>query len=187
MKKVNNKMTYILNDIISKSNNISLAENIPHLLDDQLKSSKKLSKNYLKYFTKNTNRLVVLRKLNNVKFIDDSYAINNYALCYALEMTNDPIIWISLDNSNIYLSKYLTENIEKKVKIWINISKNNDIHNSIYAYLVPEFYTVKNLSQAIKLAYAFADPGDNILFAPNKSNIISKTYSNKFKNIVNEL
>jgi len=112
MKKVNNKMTYILNDIISKSNNISLAENIPHLLDDQLKSSKKLSKNYLKYFTKNTNRLVVLRKLNNVKFIDDSYAINNYA---------------------------------------------------------------------------FADPGDNILFAPNKSNIISKTYSNKFKKIVNEL
>jgi UDP-N-acetylmuramoylalanine-D-glutamate ligase len=83
-----NKLIYLLNDNILKPNNISLAENIPHLLDDQLKTVKKPSSSYLKYFTNNYKRLNLIREINNVKFVDDSYATNNYALFYSLEKIN---------------------------------------------------------------------------------------------------
>ncbi len=182
-----NNLIYLLNDNILKPNNISLAENIPHLLDDQLKTVKKSSSSYLKYFTNNYKRLNLIREINNVNFVDDSYATNNYALFYSLEKINNPIIWISLDNKNNYFSNALANIIQKKIKIWITITKNKTVYNSEYAYLVPEFYSVKNLSEATRLSFAFSDPYDTILFVPNKSNINSKLYSNKFKKIVYEL
>jgi len=180
-------LIYLLNDNIQKPINISLAENIPNLINDQLKNVKKPSNSYLKYFTNNYKRLIEIREINNVKFIDDSFATNNYSLFYSLEKINNPIIWISLDKPNNYINNSLAEIIQKKIKIWITITKNKKVFNSDYSYLVPEFYSVKNLSAAVRLSFAFADPNDIILLAPNKSNINSKLYSNKFKNIVNEL
>ena len=107
-------LIYLLNDNIQKPINISLAENIPNLINDQLKNVKKPSNSYLKYFTNNYKRLIEIREINNVKFIDDSFATNNYSLFYSLEKINNPIIWISLDKPNNYISNSLAEIIQKK-------------------------------------------------------------------------
>ena len=112
-------LIYLLNDNIQKPINISLAENIPNLINDQLKNVKKSSNSYLKYFTNNYQRSIEIREINNVKFIDDSFATNNYSLFYSLEKINNPIIWISLDKQTNYISNSLAEIIQKKIKIWI--------------------------------------------------------------------
>ena len=134
------------------------------------------------------HRLEFVGKVAGVNFINDSKATNCNSVYYALESTNNPIIWIcgGIDKGNDY--SILTDLVDKKVKAIIFLGKNSNKIISQFNNSVETIIETVNMENAVKSAFRLADAGDTVLLSPACSSFdLFKNYEDRgrsFKNCV---
>ena len=106
-----------------------------------------------------------VKTINGIRFINDSKATNVAAVKAALESLSDPILLImgGYDKGNSY--QPLVECVQSKVKELILLGSHTGIiRNALAAYVVTR--DAGTMSDAVKLAYSYAVPGDVVLLSP---------------------
>lgn len=111
------------------------------------------------------HRMEILPTIRGVKFVNDSRATNVNSAWFALEETVGPIIWIAggMDRGNDYGPLLLL--VKKKVKAIVTLGLcNDDLQQAFSGNLVTVNMT--NITDAVRVAYAMAVPGDTVLLSP---------------------
>ena len=106
-----------------------------------------------------------VKTINGIRFINDSKATNVAAVKAALESLSDPILLImgGYDKGNNY--QPLVECVQSRVKELILLgSHTRIIRNALAAHVVTR--DAGTMSDAVKLAYSHAVPGDIVLLSP---------------------
>lgn len=112
------------------------------------------------------HRLEPVFKVRGVQYINDSKATNVNSVWYALECMTGPVVWIAggQDKGNDYTELY--ELVKEKVKAIICLGADNTKLHNTFAEMVPTMVDADSASQAVKLAYELAVPGDVVLLSP---------------------
>ena len=88
------------------------------------------------------------------------------ATYYALESMEAPTVWIvgGQDKGNNYseLYPYVNEKVKAIICLGIDNSKIIDAFNGMVDIMVETQF----MSEAVKIAYKIAEPGDNVLLSP---------------------
>ena len=129
----------------------------------------------------------VVANIKGVKYIDDSKSITPNSTWFTFETIGNPIIWILEieDEAANFLS--LTNSVKEKVHTLIVVGGRNNSLSKIFSGLT-NLIQVNNLSDAVKMAYYFANEPDVVLYSPAngcEENIEDK--ANRFLQLVNEL
>ncbi|MCX5700912.1 MAG: UDP-N-acetylmuramoyl-L-alanine--D-glutamate ligase [Candidatus Omnitrophica bacterium] len=155
-----------------------------------LKIDKSLALKVFNEFKGVEHRMEEVRKLNGVRFINDSKSTTTAATLWALSNLSEPLILIcgGREKGNDYIR--VLELAAKKVKKAILIGEAKDkIKNAFSGRINIE--EALSLKEAVKKAYALALPGDCILFSPMcKSFDMFTDYEERgrvFKSLVSEL
>lgn len=155
-----------------------------------LKIDKSLALEVFNEFKGVEHRMEEVRKLNGVRFINDSKSTTTAATVWALTSLSQPLILIcgGREKSNDY--SQVLELAAKKVKKAILIGEAKDkIKNAFSGKINIE--EALSLKEAVKKAHALALPGDCILFSPMcKSFDMFTDYEERgrvFKSLVSEL
>ena len=159
--------------IIMPSNNLALegkhnvknamaASTVAHLL----KIRKQTIRESLENFQGVEHRLENVLKINKVQYINDSKATNVNATYYALESMETPTVWIvgGTDKGNEY--KELYQFINEKVKAIICLGVDNTKLLESFGGMVDVITETQSMSEAVKMAYKLANPGDSVLLSP---------------------
>lgn len=159
--------------IIMPSNNLALegkhnvknamaASTVAHLL----KIRKQTIRESLENFQGVEHRLENVLKINKVQYINDSKATNVNATYYALESMETPTVWIvgGTDKGNEY--KELYQFINEKVKAIICLGADNTKLLESFGGMVDVITETQSMSEAVKMAYKLANPGDSVLLSP---------------------
>lgn len=159
--------------IIMPSNNLALegkhnvknamaASTVAHLL----KIRKQTIRESLENFQGVEHRLENVLKINKVQYINDSKATNVNATYYALESMETPTVWIvgGTDKGNEY--KELYQFINEKVKAIICLGVDNTKLLENFGGMVDVITETQSMSEAVKMAYKLANPGDSVLLSP---------------------
>ncbi|MBQ0770111.1 MAG: UDP-N-acetylmuramoyl-L-alanine--D-glutamate ligase [Bizionia sp.] len=159
--------------IIMPSNNLTLegkhnvknamaASTVAHLL----KIRKQTIRESLENFQGVEHRLEHVLKINKVQYINDSKATNVNATYYALESMETPTVWIvgGTDKGNEY--KELYQFINEKVKAIICLGVDNAKLLESFGGMVDVITETQSMSEAVKMAYKLANPGDSVLLSP---------------------
>lgn len=173
LDKENIKITIHNNQIIMPVKDISLqgnhniknamaASTVAHLL----KIRKQTIRESLENFQGVEHRLEQVLKINKVNYINDSKATNVNATYYALESMDAPTVWIvgGQDKGNDYreLYPFVNEKVKAIICLGVDNSKIIDAFNGMVDVMVETQY----MSEAVKIAYKIAEPGDNVLLSP---------------------
>ena len=112
------------------------------------------------------HRLQLVRRLNDVQFIDDSKATNVEAAWYALDGIKRPIVWIAggTDKGNDYAS--LKPLAEQKVKALICLGVDNAKLRTAFEGVVPHLEETQSMATAVQRAAALAQAGEVVLLSP---------------------
>jgi UDP-N-acetylmuramoylalanine--D-glutamate ligase len=151
----------------------------PHLIQQGLLS-----------FENDPHRLEKVKWINNVLFINDSKGTNVNAVYYALEAMDKPVVWLAggLDKGNDY--REILPLISSRVKALIAIGADNKPLRKAFKNLLP-FYEIANMNEAVKEAFALAQPDGVVLLSPACASFdLYKNYEdrgNQFRNAVNAL
>ncbi len=129
----------------------------------------------------------VVANIKGVKYIDDSKSITPNSTWFTFETIGNPIIWILEieDETANFLS--LANSVKEKVHTLIVVGGRNNSLSKIFSGLT-NLIQVNNLSDAVKMAYYFANEPDVVLYSPAngcEENIEDK--ANRFLQLVNEL
>ena len=142
--------------------NAMAASTVAHLL----KIRKQTIRESLENFQGVEHRLEHVLKINKVQYINDSKATNVNATYYALESMEAPTVWIvgGQDKGNNYseLYPYVNEKVKAIICLGIDNSKIIDAFNGMVDIMVETQF----MSEAVKIAYKIAEPGDNVLLSP---------------------
>ncbi|WP_242117656.1 UDP-N-acetylmuramoyl-L-alanine--D-glutamate ligase [Aestuariivivens sediminicola] len=142
--------------------NAMAASTVAHLL----KIRKQTIRESLENFQGVEHRLEHVLKINKVHYINDSKATNVNATYYALESMEAPTVWIvgGQDKGNNYseLYPYVNEKVKAIICLGIDNSKIIDAFNGMVDIMVETQF----MSEAVKIAYKIAEPGDNVLLSP---------------------
>ena len=160
-------------DIIMSTTNLALegkhniknamaASTVAHLL----KIRKATIRESLEGFQGAEHRLEQVLTINKVKYVNDSKATNVNAAYYALESMNTPTVWIvgGVDKGNDYSS--LFPFINEKVKAIICLGKDNESLFDAFGNMVDVIVETQFMSEAVKIAYKIATPGEAVLLSP---------------------
>ena len=160
-------------DIIMSTTNLALdgkhniknamaASTVAHLL----KIRKATIRESLEGFQGAEHRLEQVLTIHKVKYVNDSKATNVNATYYALESMNTPTVWIvgGVDKGNDYSS--LFPFINEKVKAIICLGKNNESLFDAFGNMVDTIIETQFMSEAVKIAYNIAAPGEAVLLSP---------------------
>ena len=160
-------------DIIMSTTNLALegkhniknamaASTVAHLL----KIRKATIRESLEGFQGAEHRLEQVLTIHKVKYVNDSKATNVNATYYALESMNTPTVWIvgGVDKGNDYSS--LFPFINEKVKAIICLGKNNESLFDAFGNMVDTIIETQYMSEAVKIAYNIATPGEAVLLSP---------------------
>ncbi|MDB4206430.1 UDP-N-acetylmuramoyl-L-alanine--D-glutamate ligase, partial [Flavobacteriaceae bacterium] len=160
-------------DIIMSTSNLALegkhniknamaASTVAHLL----KIRKATIRESLEGFQGAEHRLEQVLTINKVKYVNDSKATNVNATYYALESMNAPTVWIvgGVDKGNDYSS--LFPFINEKVKAIICLGKDNESLFDAFGNMVDTIIETQFMSEAVKIAYKIATPGEAVLLSP---------------------
>ncbi len=112
------------------------------------------------------HRLEHVLKINKVEYINDSKATNVNATYFALESMDTPTIWIvgGEDKGNDY--SQLFQFVNEKVKAIICLGVDNKKLFENFGSMVDIMVETQFMSEAVKIAYKIAHPGDSVLLSP---------------------
>lgn len=142
--------------------NAMAAATVAHLL----RIRKQTIRESLENFHGVEHRLEHVLKINKVEYINDSKATNVNATYYALESMDAPTVWIvgGQDKGNNYEELYPFVN--EKVKAIICLGVDNDKLLKTFGGMVDIIVETQFMSEAVKIAYKIAEPGDKVLLSP---------------------
>jgi UDP-N-acetylmuramoylalanine--D-glutamate ligase len=162
----------------------ALAARASEIKNEQIRES-------LETFEGVEHRLEPVRKLNGVKYINDSKATNINAVWYALDSFHVPVVLIlgGRDKGNNYLD--LEELIREKVHTVIAIGEAREKIRRELEGIAPNLTEADDMKEAVKLAYKSAKRGEIVLLSPACSSFdMFENYEergNSFKQAVLEL
>ncbi|PCJ65557.1 MAG: UDP-N-acetylmuramoyl-L-alanine--D-glutamate ligase [Bacteroidetes bacterium] len=112
------------------------------------------------------HRLEHVGKVKGINFVNDSKATNVNAAWYALESTEDPIIWIAggVDKGNDYAS--LSPLVRSKVRIIVCLGKNSMKLHQAFRKDVDMMINASSAQEAVNLAYGLGEKGETVLLSP---------------------
>jgi len=116
-------------------------------------------------FTGVEHRLEMVTELKNVSFYNDSKATNIISVSRAIEAFSEPLILImgGLDKGADF--RTLRQRVKGKIKLLVLLgSASGKIYDALGDTTKTEL--VKNMTEAVELAYEKAVPGDAILLSP---------------------
>lgn len=142
--------------------NAMAAATVAHLL----KIRKQTIRESLENFHGVEHRLEHVLKINKVEYINDSKATNVNATYYALESMDAPTVWIvgGEDKGNNY--EELFPFVNEKVKAIICLGVDNQKLLETFGNMVDIIVETQYMSEAVKIAYKVAEPGDKVLLSP---------------------
>ncbi|GGH35452.1 UDP-N-acetylmuramoylalanine--D-glutamate ligase [Mangrovimonas yunxiaonensis] len=142
--------------------NAMAASTVAHLL----RIRKQTIRESLENFHGVEHRLENVLKINRVQYINDSKATNVNATYYALESMEAPTVWIvgGEDKGNNY--EELFPFVNEKVKAIICLGVDNEKLLKSFSSMVDVVVETQFMSEAVKIAYKLAAPGDNVLLSP---------------------
>ena len=120
----------------------------------------------LRTFTGVEHRLELVRKVDGVKYINDSKATNVNAVWFALDSFNVPLTLIlgGRDKGNDYSE--LIPQIKEKVHTIIAIGESKDRIEEQLGDVAPHFVRVETMGGAVRAAYKGAKKGEVVLLSP---------------------
>jgi UDP-N-acetylmuramoylalanine--D-glutamate ligase len=112
------------------------------------------------------HRLEKVLKVKNVLYINDSKGTNVNSTWYALESMTTPVIWIAggKDKGNDYAP--LFDLVKEKVRAIVCLGVDNKKLHAVFEDKVEEIYDTLSAEEAVRRAYAIAQPGDTVLLSP---------------------
>ena len=137
------------------------------------------------------HRLEKVLKVRNVLYINDSKGTNVNSTWYALESMTTPVIWIAggKDKGNDYSP--LFDLVKDKVRAIVCLGVDNKKLHDVFEDKVEAMYDTLSAEQAVKTAYAIAQPGDTVLLSPACASFdLFKNYEDRgrqFKEAVQKL
>ncbi|WP_338732815.1 UDP-N-acetylmuramoyl-L-alanine--D-glutamate ligase [Mangrovimonas cancribranchiae] len=142
--------------------NAMAASTVAHLL----KIRKQTIRESLENFHGVEHRLENVLKINKVQYINDSKATNVNATYYALESMGAPTVWIvgGEDKGNNY--EELFSFVNEKVKAIVCLGVDNEKLLKSFSSMVDVIIETQFMTEAVKIAYKLAEPGDNVLLSP---------------------
>jgi len=120
----------------------------------------------LRDFKSLEHRLETVTKVSGIEFINDSKATNINSTWYALETMQQPTVWIAggVDKGNEY--EVLTELVKNKVRMIVCLGTQISKLHRAFGQHVDLIINSGSMPEAVKLAYHFAEKGDNVLLSP---------------------
>lgn len=120
----------------------------------------------LRSFTGVEHRLELVRKVDGVKYINDSKATNVNAVWFALDSFQVPLTLIlgGRDKGNDYSE--LIPQIKEKVHTIIAIGESKDRIEEQLGNVAPNFIRVETMGGAVRAAYKGAKKGEVVLLSP---------------------
>jgi UDP-N-acetylmuramoylalanine--D-glutamate ligase len=112
------------------------------------------------------HRYQTVRKINGVKYINDSKATNVNSVYFALSSTKAPIILIigGEDKGNDY--DEIMPFVREKVKAIICLGINNEKLIHTFNNVVDVMIETKSMDEAVKIAKNMSEYGDTVLLSP---------------------
>lgn len=144
----------------------------------------------LESFKNDPHRLEKIKTVKDVLFINDSKGTNVNAVYYALEAMEKPVVWLAggLDKGNDY--NEILPLLKSRVKALVAIGADNKPLKKVFKNMVP-FYEIPDMKDAVKQAYALAQPNGIVLLSPACASFdLYKNYEdrgNQFRDAVNNL
>ena len=144
----------------------------------------------LESFKNDPHRLEKIKTVKDVLFINDSKGTNVNAVYYALEAMEKPVIWLAggLDKGNDY--NEILPLLKSRVKALVAIGADNKPLKKVFKNMIP-FYEIPDMIDAVKQAYALAQPDGIVLLSPACASFdLYKNYEdrgNQFRDAVNNL
>jgi UDP-N-acetylmuramoylalanine--D-glutamate ligase len=144
----------------------------------------------LESFKNDPHRLEKIKTVKDVLFINDSKGTNVNAVYYALEAMEKPVIWLAggLDKGNDY--NEILPLLKSRVKALVAIGADNKPLKKVFKNMIP-FYEISDMIDAVKQAYALAQPDGIVLLSPACASFdLYKNYEdrgNQFRDAVNNL
>lgn len=121
------------------------------------------------------HRLEWVRELNGVAIYNNSKATNPLATIKAMEAFTQPVVWIGggLDRGSDFSG--ILSQFSRQIKAVVALGETRQkIMNAARETGINRVYSVDNaknndgvIAEAVRTAYAFAEPGDVILFSPS--------------------
>lgn len=129
----------------------------------------------------------VIATIKGVRYIDDSKSITPNSTWFTFETIGGPIIWVlEIKDNSIDLSS-LANAVKEKVHTLIIVGENNQTNTKLFNGLT-NLIQVKDLSNAVKMAYYFANEPDVVLYSPaNGKEEDIENNASRFLQLVNEL
>lgn len=117
-------------------------------------------------FVNAPHRLEFVAEINGVDYINDSKATNVDSVYYGLLAMEKPLVWIAggIDKGNDYSS--IIPLVKEKVKAIVCLGADNEKLLKEFLPLVRIIKETQNVTEAIELAAAFAEPGMTVLLSP---------------------
>jgi UDP-N-acetylmuramoylalanine--D-glutamate ligase len=137
------------------------------------------------------HRLEFVGKVKGINFINDSKATNVNAAWYALESTQNPIIWIAggVDKGNDY--EALSPLVKEKVRIIVCLGTNNMKLHQAFRKDVDMMINASSAQEAVSIAYGLGETGETVLLSPACASFDLfdnyKDRGNQFKRAVRDL
>jgi UDP-N-acetylmuramoylalanine--D-glutamate ligase len=112
------------------------------------------------------HRMEQVLKINKVQYINDSKATNVNATYYALQSMKSPTVWIvgGLDKGNDYTELFPI--VFEKVKAIVCLGVDNKKIVESFGSIVKVISDTQCMTEAVRMAYQFAEPGDSVLLSP---------------------
>lgn len=153
---------------------------IARLRNETLKSMFASKENY-------KHKKQVIANIKGVKYIDDSKSITPNSTWFTFETIGNPIIWILEIQDNMVDLSSLASSVKEKVHTLIMVGENNQKITKLFNGLT-NLIQVKDLSNAVKMAYYFANEPDVVLYSPaNGKQESVENNAERFVQLVNEL
>lgn len=126
----------------------------------------KILESALQSFEAPPHRLSWVGKVKGIDFYDDSKATNVEAAFAGLSSFTRPIIWLAggYDKGNDYA--LLQPLVRERVKVIICIGKDNSKLREAFASIIPAFYEVENMDEAIEIALREGQEETVVLLSP---------------------
>jgi UDP-N-acetylmuramoylalanine--D-glutamate ligase len=129
----------------------------------------------------------IIANIKGVRYIDDSKSITTNSTWFTFETIGTSVIWILEIKDNTVDFSSLANSVKEKVHTLIIVGENNQRTTKLFHGLT-NLIQVNNLSEAVKMAYYFANEPDVVLYSPaNGREEDIENNANRFLQLVNEL
>lgn len=137
----------------------SLAAKILNVRNENIRKS-------LTTFQGEEHRLELVKKVNDVTYINDSKATNVNSVYYALDAMPAPIVWIvgGVDKGNDYTP--LIPYVRDKVKAIICLGLDNVKIKQVFQGIIATIIEAHSMEDAVTVAKGLSSEGDTVLLSP---------------------